>query len=180
MWILSCPTKPEMDEMFTMDPPPPRRMTGTVEVLDKYGKYIFIRSHDIDKAEVWWEKHGEAATFFSRLLPVIRTFISLPAGIAKMPFGKFTLFTFLGVIPWTYALTWLGVVVGDNWERVLHYFDVPTMIIAAAVVIAFSALARTQGRTEVTIHDTGTQAENLTSSQDGSIYFGSTAKGTIK
>ena len=105
-------------------------------VLDRYGRYVLIRSHDIDKAEVWWERYGEAATFFSRLLPVIRTFISLPAGIAKMPFGKFTLYTFLGVIPWTYALTYLGVVVEDNWERVLGYFDVPTLIIGSLILIA--------------------------------------------
>jgi membrane protein DedA with SNARE-associated domain len=105
------------------------------EVLDKYGKYVFIRSHDIDRAEVWWERHGEAATFFSRLLPVIRTFISVPAGMGKMPFGKFTIYTFLGVIPWTAALTYLGVVVEDNWEQVLNYFDVPTLIIGAVVVI---------------------------------------------
>ena len=106
------------------------------EVLDRYGKYGLIRSHDIDKAEIWWARHGEAATFFSRLLPVIRTFISLPAGIAKMPFGKFTLYTFLGCIPWTFALTWLGVVVKDNWERVLGYFDLPTLIIGGLVVVA--------------------------------------------
>ena len=105
-------------------------------VLDRYGRYLLIRSHDIDKAEVWWERYGEAATFFSRLLPVIRTFISLPAGIAKMPFSKFTLYTFLGVIPWTYALTYLGVVVEDNWERVLGYFDVPTLIIGSLILIA--------------------------------------------
>lgn len=105
-------------------------------VLDRYGRYVLIRSHDIDKAEVWWERYGEAATFFSRLLPVIRTFISLPAGIAKMPFGKFTLYTFLGVIPWTYALTYLGVVVEDNWERVLGYFDIPTLIIGSLILIA--------------------------------------------
>ena len=111
------------------------RKTGRA-VLDRYGKYVLIRSHDIDKAEIWWEKHGDAATFFSRLLPVIRTFISLPAGIAKMPFGKFTLYTFLGVIPWTFALTWLGVVVEDKWERVLEYFNVPTLVIGALVVIA--------------------------------------------
>ncbi|MBW3595301.1 MAG: DedA family protein [Actinobacteria bacterium] len=104
------------------------------DLLDRYGKYVLIRSHDIDKAEVWWEKYGEAATFFSRLLPVIRTFISLPAGMARMPFGKFTLYTFLGVIPWTYALTYLGFVVGDNWERVLTYFDIPTLIIGTALV----------------------------------------------
>ena len=105
-------------------------------VLDRYGRYVLIRSHDIDKAEVWWERYGDAATFFSRLLPVIRTFISLPAGIAKMPFGKFTLYTFLGVIPWTYALTYLGVVMEDNWERVLGYFDVPTLIIGSLILIA--------------------------------------------
>lgn len=104
------------------------------EVLDRYGKYVLIRRHDVDKAEVWWAKHGEAATFFSRLLPVIRTFISVPAGIAKMPFGKFTLYTFLGVIPWTYALTYLGVVVGDNWERVVDYFSLPSLIIGLVIL----------------------------------------------
>lgn len=108
------------------------RATGR-ELLDRYGKYVLIRSHDVDRAEIWWGKHGEAATFFSRLLPVIRTFISLPAGIARMPFGKFTAYTFLGVIPWTFGLTYVGVVVGDNWERVLHYFNIPTLIIAALV-----------------------------------------------
>jgi membrane protein DedA with SNARE-associated domain len=110
------------------------RTTGR-GLLDRYGKYILIRSHDIDRAEVWWEKYGEAATFFSRLLPVIRTFISLPAGIARMPIGKFSVYTFLGVIPWTFALAWLGVVVEDNWEAVLDYFDVPTLIIAALLVV---------------------------------------------
>jgi membrane protein DedA with SNARE-associated domain len=109
------------------------RRTGRA-LLDRFGKYVLIRSHDVDRAEVWWEKHGEAATFFSRLLPVIRTFISLPAGIAKMPFGKFSLYTFLGVIPWTFALTWLGLVVGDNWETALDYFDIPTLVIGATLV----------------------------------------------
>lgn len=111
------------------------RKTGRT-LLDKYGKYVLIRSHDVDKAEIWWAKHGDAATFFSRLLPVIRTFISLPAGIAKMPFGKFTIYTFLGVVPWTAGLTWLGVVVEDNWEKVLGYFDLPTLIIGALLVAA--------------------------------------------
>ncbi|MEA2498722.1 MAG: hypothetical protein QOH26_1127 [Actinomycetota bacterium] len=111
------------------------RKTGRA-LLDRYGKYILIKSHDIDRAEVWWEKHGEAATFFSRLLPVLRTFISLPAGIAKMPFGKFTLYTFLGVIPWTFALTWIGVAVEDNWEKVFAYFDIPTLIIGSALAMA--------------------------------------------
>ena len=110
------------------------RKTGRA-ILDRYGRYVLIRSHDIDKAEVWWDKYGEAATFFSRLLPVIRTFISLPAGIAKMPLGKFSIYTFLGVVPWTYGLAYLGVVLGENWERVLDYFDLPTLLIAGALVI---------------------------------------------
>lgn len=111
------------------------RATGR-SLLDRYGRYILIRSHDIDRAEVWWAKHGEAATFFSRLLPVIRTFISLPAGIAKMPLGKFSLYTFLGVIPWTFALAWAGVVVKDNWEKVVGYFDLPTLLIGGALLVA--------------------------------------------
>jgi membrane protein DedA with SNARE-associated domain len=111
------------------------RTTGRA-LLDRYGRYVLIRSHDIDRAEVWWDRHGEAATFFSRLLPVLRTFISLPAGIAEMPFGKFTLFTFLGCIPWTFALAWVGVAVGAHWERVAHLFDLPTYVIAGALLLA--------------------------------------------
>ena len=114
------------------------RSTGR-ELLDRYGKYVLIRSHDIDRAEVWWERHGEAATFLSRLLPVVRTFISLPAGIAGMHLGKFTLYTVLGVIPWTYALTYLGVVFGDNYERALSYFNWPTIVIGLALVAAAAA-----------------------------------------
>jgi membrane protein DedA with SNARE-associated domain len=109
------------------------RRTGRA-LLDRYGRYVFIRSHDIDRAEIWWEKYGEAATFFSRLLPVIRTFISLPAGMAQMPFRRFTIYTFLGVIPWTFALAWLGVIVGDNWESVRGYFELPTLIIGGILV----------------------------------------------
>ena len=109
------------------------------EALDRYGKYILIRRHDVDRAERWWERHGDAATFFSRLLPVIRTFISLPAGIARMRLAKFLLFTFLGVIPWVYALTYVGVVVQGNWEKVVHYFNLPTLIIAGVLVALVAA-----------------------------------------
>lgn len=105
------------------------------EFLERYGKYVLIRKHDIDRAEKWWDKHGEAATFFSRLLPVIRTFISVPAGIARMNFTKFTVYTVLGVIPWTFGLAWLGVIVQENWRDVEGYFSVPAMIILALLVV---------------------------------------------
>jgi membrane protein DedA with SNARE-associated domain len=104
-------------------------------LLDRYGRYVLIRSHDIDKAEQWWDRHGEAATFFSRLLPVLRTFISLPAGMARMPFWRFTLYTILGVIPWTAALALAGALVKDHWERLLPYFDWPTAIIVGVILL---------------------------------------------
>ena len=109
------------------------RTTGRA-LLDRYGRYLLIRPHDIDRAEIWWDRYGEAATFFSRLLPVVRTFISLPAGIAKMRLGRFSVLTVLGVIPWTYGLTYLGVVVGHNWERVVSHFNVPTLIVGTTLV----------------------------------------------
>ncbi len=105
------------------------------EVLDRYGKLILVRKHDIDRAEVWWARHGHAATFFSRLLPVVRTFISLPAGIARMPLGKFVLYTFLGVVPWTFALALIGKVVQDNYGAVASYFNLPTFLILGALIV---------------------------------------------
>ena len=123
------------------------RTTGRA-LLDRYGRYLLIRPHDIDRAEIWWDRYGEAATFFSRLLPVVRTFISLPAGIAKMRLGRFSLLTVLGVIPWTYGLTYLGVVVGHNWERVVSHFNVPTLIVGTTLVAvaAFWYLRRRRSR----------------------------------
>ena len=93
-------------------------MWGGRPLVERFGKYIFLRPHEIDRAHDWFERHGEAAVFFSRLLPVVRTFISLPAGIVGMNFWKFTIFTFLGCLPWTFALTWAGVLLGNNWETV--------------------------------------------------------------
>ena len=109
-------------------------LRGGRPLLERWGKYIFLRKHEIDRAEVWFEKHGEMAVFVSRLLPVVRTFISLPAGVARMPFGKFTIYTFLGCLPWTFALTWAGLLLGDNWETVLKYGEPISWAIALALV----------------------------------------------
>ena len=87
---------------------------GGRPLLDRFGRYLLIRPHEIDKAHDWFERHGDAAVFFSRLLPVIRTFISVPAGVARMNFAKFTLYTILGCLPWTFALAWMGYVLGDK------------------------------------------------------------------
>ena len=107
---------------------------GGRPLVERWGKYVFLRPHDLDRAEVWWEKRGDAAVFVSRLLPVIRTFISLPAGIAEMPFGRFTVYTFLGCLPWTFALTWAGVLLGDNWETFIHQSK--PVVIAVGVIVA--------------------------------------------
>src|ERR671914_2513339 len=94
---------------------------GGRPLIERWGRYVFLRKHELDRAHEWFERRGELAVFVSRLLPVVRTFISLPAGVARMPFGKFTLYTFLGCLPWTFALTWAGYVLGNNWETFLRY-----------------------------------------------------------
>ncbi len=106
---------------------------GGRELWFRYGKYVGVRAHHLDIAEKWFDKYGELTVFVSRCLPVVRTFISFPAGTARMNFAKFSVYTFLGFIPWVFALTYLGYVLGENWERIgdfLHYLDY-------AVAVAF-------------------------------------------
>jgi membrane protein DedA with SNARE-associated domain len=99
---------------------------GRIDVLEKHGRKVGIRLHHLQVADRWFERHGEATVFFARLLPVVRTFISLPAGVARMPFWRFTVFTLLGCLPWVLLLTFIGQQVGDNWTKwkdSLHYVD---------------------------------------------------------
>jgi membrane protein DedA with SNARE-associated domain len=109
---------------------------GGRPLVERWGRYIFLRRHEIDRAEAWFADHGEAAVFVSRLLPVIRTFISLPAGVARMPFGKFTLYTFIGCLPWTFALAGVGYAVGAQWETVERYLRPISIVVAVALVAA--------------------------------------------
>ena len=112
--------------------------TGGRALLERYGKYVFMRAHEIDRAERWWERHGDAATFFGRMVPIIRTFISLPAGITRMPLPKFALYTLLGSAVWSYGLTYVGLKVGENWEEVSSYMRIPTIIIGI-LLLGFGA-----------------------------------------
>src|SRR5436190_10779818 len=108
---------------------------GRTDLLVKHGKKIHVKQEHIDWADRWFTQHGEATVFFARMLPIIRTFISLPAGVARMPFWRFTLFTVLGCIPWVFMLTFIGKQAGDNWEDWkdrLHYVD---YIVAAMIII---------------------------------------------
>ncbi len=101
----------------------------------KYGRFVLITPHELDRADRWFVRYGAAATFLSRLLPVIRTFISLPAGIARMPVGRFLFYAFLGSRPWCWLLAYVGWLLGEHWSQVgsvLHSLDV--LIVAALVV----------------------------------------------
>jgi membrane protein DedA with SNARE-associated domain len=111
---------------------------GRLELLEKHGKALHIKPSHLAWADRWFERYGAPAVFFSRMLPIIRTFISLPAGVARMPFWKFSVLTLAGCIPWIFMLTFIGQQVGANWEDwkdSLHYVDY-----TVAVLIVLGAL----------------------------------------
>ena len=113
-------------------------MWGGRPFLEKYGKYILISRHDLNLADRWFDKSGSWSIFTSRLLPVVRTFISLPAGIARMHFIKFLIYTFLGSFIWSTGLAYGGYQLGEHWERIrviMRPFD-PLFIAIIIVLIA--------------------------------------------
>lgn len=124
---------------------------GRIDVLEKHGRVLHIKRSHLDWADRWFQRHGEATVFFSRMIPIVRTFISLPAGIARMPFWRFTVFTILGCIPWVLMLTAIGNAAGDNWRHWKHYFSYVDYVAAAAIVIGIIYLiVRRRGRTAET------------------------------
>jgi membrane protein DedA with SNARE-associated domain len=110
---------------------------GGRPLVDRFGRYLLILPHEVDRAHEWFERRGELTVFVSRLLPVIRTFISLPAGVARMPFWRFTIYTVLGCLPWTFALAWLGYLLGENWARVEDFLQPVAWAIVIALGIGF-------------------------------------------
>ncbi len=108
--------------------------------LERYGKYVLIRKHDIELADRWFSKYGEHTAFFSRLMPVVRTFISLPAGVARMNFLKFTVWSFVGSFIWCWVLGWAGYIFGQHWQRVrdlMRPFDIPIVIVVLVLAGVF-------------------------------------------
>lgn len=111
---------------------------GGRPLIEKYGKYVLISKKDLNIADHWFTKYGELTVFFGRILPVIRTFISFPAGISKMDIKKFSLYSFLGALPWTLALTYAGLIMGKSWTTIrekLHNFDLSIAILVAIFII---------------------------------------------
>ena len=109
---------------------------GGRPMIDRWGRYLLIRPHEVDRAHAWFEQRGELTVFVSRLLPVVRTFISLPAGVAEMPFWRFTLYTLLGCLPWCLVLALIGAALGDQWTVAEEYIREFAWVIAAVILVA--------------------------------------------
>ena len=114
-------------------------MYGGRPLIEKYGKYILISHHDLDLADRWFARYGEAIVFISRLLPVIRTFIAFPAGVARMNIPRFIIYTFAGSLPWCLGLAYVGQKLGQQWDKNpalknwFHRFD---FVIGIVIVLA--------------------------------------------
>jgi membrane protein DedA with SNARE-associated domain len=120
---------------------------GRVDLIEKHGHRLFIKQHHLEVADRWFERHGDATVFFTRMLPIIRTFISLPAGVARMPFVRFSVLTFLGCLPWVFMLAFIGNQVGENWTEwkdSLHYVDYAVAVCILGA-IAYLVVRRRRG-----------------------------------
>lgn len=111
-------------------------MVGGRPFLERYGRYVMIKRSDMDRADRWFGKYGEPIIFVSRLLPVVRTFISFPAGVSKMNFARFMIYSFLGSLPWCYLLAYVGKVLGENWDSLKPLFHKADAAIGVVLVLA--------------------------------------------
>ena len=112
--------------------------------LERYGRYLLIRPHEIELADHFFERHGSATVFIGRLLPIVRTFISFPAGVARMHLGKFVLYSTVGAFLWSILLVWAGTVLGAKWEdirRMLQPFDLAIAVAVVGLVVGLHLVA---------------------------------------
>jgi membrane protein DedA with SNARE-associated domain len=114
--------------------------TGGRALIDRYGRYILVSHHDLDRVEAWYTKHGDAAVFGGRLIPVVRNFVALPAGIAEVPPVRFGVLTFFGSAIWLTAMALIGYGVGSGWHSIMRGFSFAGYLLLAAAVI-FIAIA---------------------------------------
>ncbi len=131
---------------------------GRVDILEKHGRKLHIKPEHLAWADRWFQRHGDATVFFTRLLPIIRTFISLPAGVARMPFWRFSALTLAGCLPWVFALALIGREVGANWEKwkdSLHYVDYAVL---AAIVVGVAVLVLRSRRDRRRVRDAAADA----------------------
>jgi len=107
---------------------------GGRPLVERYGRYLLISSRDLGLADRWFARHGDITIFVARLLPVVRTFIAFPAGVARMALGKFVVYSFLGSLIWCWALAWVGARLGEHWDTLGTYFHRFDALILAAIV----------------------------------------------
>ena len=113
---------------------------GRIELVERHGNKLHIKQSHLDWADRWFDRYGDATVFFTRMLPIIRTFISLPAGVARMPFWRFSALTLAGCVPWVFMLGFIGKQAGDNWDQWkdnLHYVD---YAVAATILLGIAYL----------------------------------------
>ncbi len=108
---------------------------GGRPLIERYGKYVLVSHHDLDLADRWFQRYGDWAIFFSRLLPVVRTFISFPAGVARMNFSRFIIYTFVGSFPWCLGLAYAGMKLGQKWDTLGHYFHEFDLVIGILIAL---------------------------------------------
>jgi len=119
---------------------------GGRPLAEKYGRYVLVTRHDLELADRWFARYGDWAVFFARLLPVVRTFIALPAGVARMNFLRFNIYTFLGSLPWCLALAYAGLKLGERWTILRQYFHRFDTAILILIVIAGAWFVRNRWR----------------------------------
>ncbi len=117
---------------------------GRLELLERHGAKLHMSPAQIERADRWFQRHGEAAVLFGRLVPLVRAFVSLPAGVAKMPFARFTVFSAIGSLPWVLALAIAGHALGSDWTSVRKGFEYVDYAIVAAVIagVAYASWRR--------------------------------------
>ena len=140
---------------------------GRIELVERHAHRLHIKPSHVAWADRWFARYGEATVFFTRMLPIIRTFISLPAGVARMPFIRFTVFTLLGCIPWVFLLGFIGDQVGHNWTHWRHGFSYVDDVMAAVIVagIAYWIVRRVRTRqasgAQLRETETGTESQRI-------------------
>lgn len=117
-------------------------MWGGRPLIERYGRYVLLSRRDLALAEHWFERYGDITILVGRLLPIVRTFIAFPAGVARMPLWRFNLYTFVGSLLWCLALSWIGLKLGEHWDGLRVYFHRFDALIGLALVVGFAWYVR--------------------------------------
>ncbi len=111
---------------------------GGRPALERYGRYVLISRNDLERADCWFRRHGDLTVFVARLLPVVRTFIALPAGVARMDLTRFIVYTFAGSLLWSLALAWIGMKLGQHWHTIGTYFHRADTLVALLLALGLA------------------------------------------